>query len=164
MRLSNKRKLPLYRFFYTFLMLTLGLAVTFFLFNYFQLKILTWTGYLLLGISAFLLLLFIKRGRQIFEYDSDGEALNFINESVIPFANRPLKDEFPKYKLRKFQILDGLFLKKLYITISSKKSETITLKYDISYLTKKEVKDLKISLNRVIKRNNENKQMNQNKS
>lgn len=164
MRLSNKRKLPLYRFFYTFLMLTLGLAVAFFLFNYFQLKILTWKGYLLLGVPALLILLFIKRGRQIFEYDSDGEALNFINESVVPFASRPLKDEFPKYKLRKFQILNGFFFKNLYIIISSKKTDSVTLKYDISYLTKKEIKDLKISLNRVIKRNNENKTMNQNKS
>jgi len=100
-------------------------------------------------------LIFYFRGRQIFEYDSDGEALNFKNRNVILFLSKPLSDEFPKYKLKKYEIVNLLIIKRLYITISSKKNQHIMLKYDISYLSKQELQDLKMSLNRVIKANKE---------
>lgn len=158
MRLSNKSKVPLYRFFYTLLLLILGVSVLFFLLDFFKLKMLGWKGYLLLAVPIVLILLFLKRGRQIFEYDSDGEALNFKNRSILPLVSRDLSDEFPKYKLMKYEILNGFFFKNLYVTITSKKSHSITLKYDISYLTKKERNDLKISLNRTLKRNKEYKE------
>jgi hypothetical protein len=48
------------------------------------------------------------------------------------------------------------FIKRLYVTVSSKNSGSTILKYQISYL-KKEVKDLKISLNKVVKANKEKK-------
>lgn len=52
--------------------------------------------------------------------------------------------------------MNAIFFKRLYITISSKKQSTTTLKYEISYLTTKEIRDLKISLNKVLKVNREN--------
>lgn len=113
--------------------------------------------YLILIFPLLLLLLFFIRGRQIFEYDSDGEALNFKNRNVILFLDKALSDEFPKYKLKEYEIVDAFFFKKLYITVFSKKSSSVILKYDISYLTKKELIDLKISLSKVIKANNDNK-------
>ena len=69
---------------------------------------------------------------------------------------RDISDEFPKYKLKKYEVVNAIFFKRLYITISSKKQSTTTLKYEISYLTTKEIRDLKISLNKVLKVNREN--------
>ena len=114
-----------------------------------------WEAYLLMVIPIFLLLLFYVRGRQIFEYDSDGEALNFKNRNVVPFIQKHLSDEFPKYKLMQYELVNAIFFRRLYIKLYSKKKHTITLKYDVSYFTKREICDLKISLNKVIKRNKE---------
>ena len=109
---------------------------------------------LLIGVSG--LVIIFLRGRQIFEYDSDGEALNFKNYSIIPFLGKEAKDEFPKYKLVSFEIVNALLFKILYIKITSKKHKESILKYDISYLTSSEIWDLKLSLQRTIKANKEN--------
>ena len=117
------------------------------------------TTALLIIVPSFLGLIFYLRGRQIFEYDSDGEALNFKNRNVL-FYQKAISDEFPKYKLVSYEIIDVLILQKLYINVSSKKNKVITLKYDVSYLSKKELKDLKFSLSKVIKENQEIKRAN----
>ncbi|PIE50619.1 MAG: hypothetical protein CSA38_02300 [Flavobacteriales bacterium] len=161
MRLSNKSKTVRYQFLYNFLMFILVLGVGFFLIDFFLLERLGWKDYFLLGIPFILVFLFLKRGRQIFEYDSDGEVLNITNRSVMPFMSKDLRDEFPKYKLMEFYFTNILFSKNLYMIISSKKKGEIRLKYDVSYLTKKEIKDLKTSLNRVIKNNKENQKINE---
>jgi hypothetical protein len=109
----------------------------------------------LILIPILLIIIFYFRGRQIFEYDSDGETLSFTNRNVFPFFGKTVSDEFPKYKLKNYEIANVHIFKKLYIKISSKKSPIITLKYDISYLTNQELRDLKISLNKVIKANEE---------
>ena len=109
---------------------------------------------LLIGASG--LVIIFLRGRQIFEYDSDGEALNFKNYSIIPFLGKEAKDEFPKYKLVSFEVVNALLFKRLYIRITSKKHKESILKYDISYLTSSEIRDLKLSLQRTIKANKEN--------
>ena len=109
---------------------------------------------LLIGVSG--LVIIFLRGRQIFEYDSDGEALNFKNHSIIPFLGKEARDEFPKYKLISFDITDAVLFKKLHIKITSRKKNEIVLKYDISYLTSSEIRDLKLSLQRTIKANKEN--------
>jgi len=110
---------------------------------------------LLIIIPVILLVVIYLHARQIFEYDSDGEALHFGNRNVIPFLDRPLSDEFPKYKLIKFEMVSILFFSRLYVTISSKNSGSTTLKYETSYLTRKEVNDLKASLNKVVNANKE---------
>lgn len=114
------------------------------------------TTALLIIVPSIFGLIFYLRGRQIFEYDSDGEALNFKNRNVL-FYEKAISDEFPKYKLISYEIIDALIFRKLYVNISSKKNKIITLKYDVSYLSKKELKDLKFSLSKVIKENKENK-------
>lgn len=114
-------------------------------------------SYLMIIVPILLLIIFHLNGRQIFEYDSDGEALHFKNRNIIPFLNKPLHDEFPKYKLIKYDVISILFIKRLYITVSSKNNGPTMLKYQISYLTRKEVNDLKLSLNKVVKANKEKK-------
>lgn len=155
MRLSNRTKAPIYNFINTLLLMMLLVGIIAFIMEQYKFRILGGLSYLLIIVPFFLLLVYYINGRQIFEYDSDGEALHFKNRNIVPFLNRPLSDEFPKYKLMKFETVSMLFMKRLYITISSKNSGSTILKYEISYLTQKEVNDLKFSLNKVIKLNKE---------
>ncbi|BAP32048.1 uncharacterized protein CHSO_3011 [Chryseobacterium sp. StRB126] len=128
-----------------------------FLANEYRFNVLGVESYLMIIIPILLLVIFHLNGRQIFEYDSDGEALHFKNRNIIPFLNKPLHDEFPKYKLVKYDVISIFFIKRLYITVSSKNNGSTILKYQISYLTRKEVNDLKLSLNKVVKANKEKK-------
>ena len=101
MRLSNRKKAPVYNFFNTLLLIMLSAGITGFILDKMRFNILEGKSYLLIIIPLVLLIIFYLNGRQIFEYDSDGEALHFKNRNIIPFLNKPLSDEFPKYKLIK---------------------------------------------------------------
>jgi hypothetical protein len=159
MRLSNSNKAPVYNFVNTLLMMFLMAGIAAFLLNKYRFNILGIESYLLLVAPVILLVVFHLNGRQIFEYDSDGEALNFKNRNIIPFLDKPLHDEFPKYKLIKYDVINIFFIKRLYVTISSKNSGSTMLKYEISYLTRKEVSDLQLSLNKVVKTNKEKNEL-----
>lgn len=154
MRLNNRSKAPFYQFLFTLatVMVIIGVIMSFFhIINLPVLRNMFSYGLIVLGLILHAVL-FI-RGRQIFEYDSDGEALNFKNYNIISFLGKEAKDEFPKYKLRSYEVVNAIIFKRLYIYISSKKNNKITLKYDISYLTSQEIRDLKTSLNKVVKEN-----------
>ena len=155
MRLSNRNKAGYFHFLSTLITVGLFLGIFLFFLERYRYHYLGWSEFLLIIIPILGSLIFYLRGRQMFEYDSDGEALNFKNRNVVLFLDKALSDEFPKYKLKNYEVLNAIILKKLYITISSKKNHSIILKYDISYLTKKELNDLKMSLSKVIKTNKE---------
>ncbi len=155
MRLSNRKKTPVYSFFNTLILMSLCIGIVGIILEKYKFNILGGFSYLLIILPLILLITFYVNGRQIFEYDSDGEALHIKNRNIIPFLSKPLSDEFPKYKLIKFETITMLFIKRLYVTISSKNNGSTTLKYEISYLTQKEINDLKFSLNKVIKANKE---------
>lgn len=155
MRLSNRTKTPIFNFINTLLLMLLCIGIVGFILEKYKFNILGGISYLLIILPLVLLITYYVNGRQIFEYDSDGEALHFRNRNIVPFLSTPLSDEFPKYKLLKFDTINIFFIKRLYITISSKNNGSTVLKYEISYLTKKEVNDLKFSLNKVIKANKE---------
>lgn len=155
MRLNNKKKIPTYNFFNTLLLIMLSAGIIGYILNEMRFNILDDKSIFLIIIPVFLLVLFHLHGKQVFEYDSDGEALHFRNRSIVPVLFRSLSDEFPKYKLIKFEVVKMLFFKRLYVTVSSKNTGFTLLKYDISYLTSKEINDLKLSLNKVIKANKE---------
>lgn len=157
MRLSNRSKTSFYNFVNTLLMMNAVFGIAGFLANKYRFNVLGTESYLMIIVPILLLVIFHLNGRQIFEYDSDGEALHFKNRNIIPFLNKPLHDEFPKYKLIKYDVVSLLFIKRLYITVSSKNSGSTILKYQISYLTRKEINDLKLSLNKVVKANKEKK-------
>lgn len=156
MRLNNRNKAARYNFISTLLLIILLGGLALFYMDSAMYHILGSKDFLLIILPVLLLVIFYLRGRQIFEYDSDGEALNFKNRSVVPLMGKDASDEFPKYKLSKYEIVDTILFKRLYVTIMSKKSHPIILKYDISYLNHKEVNDLKLSLNKVVKSNREN--------
>ncbi|MBL1220704.1 hypothetical protein JET18_07630 [Chryseobacterium sp. L7] len=155
MRLSNRNKASVYNFVHTLLLMMVVFGIAAFLLNEYRFHAVDEESYLFLGVPVLLLVIFHLNGRQIFEYDSDGEALNFKNRNIVPFMDRPLHDEFPKYKLITYEILTVFLMKRLYVTISSKNNGSTILKYEISYLSQKEVNDLKLSLNKVVKANKE---------
>ncbi len=155
MRLSNRKKQGLYEFIPTLLIVIFIGGIVAFILERKRFHILGTEEYLLLIIPTLLLWIFYVRGRQIFEYDSDGEALNFKNRNVLPFLGKVASDEFPKYKFIKYEVFNMLIFKRLYVTISSKKSHSVVLRYDISYLSASEIRDLKISLGKVMKANKE---------
>jgi hypothetical protein len=158
MRLSNRNKIPTYSFIYSLAGIVFILGVIAFILEINKFDIFGKKAWVLLVIPGLMFLLLYFLGRPVFEYDSDGEALNFRNSHILfILAKKNAKDEFPKYKLLKFNIFNALIFRKLYVYISSKKSHVLILKYDISFLSRKQVKDLKFSLNKVIKGNKENR-------
>lgn len=156
MRLSNKRKAPYYNFTHTLLFMFVLVGICAYSFEKLSYKRLGFEENLLIIVPLFILLIFYLRGRQIFEFDSDGEGLTIKNRSILPYFFSPVSDEFPKYKLKSYDVINFFIIKRLYLNISSKKSSGLTLKYEISNLTKKEVADLKFSLNKVITNNKRN--------
>ena len=155
MRLSNRSRLPIYNFVLTLINVLIVIGLAGFILEKTRLAMFGNESVLFVLLPVVLLILFLVRGRQIFEYDSDGEAVNFKNRNIIPFLSKEIRDEFPKYKILSYEVVNAIVFKKLYIKIKSKKEHIAVLKYDISYLTDKEIKDLKFSLKKIIKANKE---------
>ena len=157
MRLSNRNKVPVYSFIYSLAGIVFILGIIAYILEIKKFDIFGRKAWVLLAFPALMSLFLYLLGKPVFEYDSDGEALNFRNNHILYLLSKKnAKDEFPKYKLIKFNLVNVFFFKKLYIYINSKKSHVVILKYDISFLSKKQVKDLKFSLNKVLKLNKEN--------
>ena len=157
MRLSNRSRIPIYNFVLTLINVLIVIGLAGFILEKTRLAMFGNESVLFVLLPVVLLILFLVRGRQIFEYDSDGEAVNFKNRNIIPFLSKEIRDEFPKYKILSYEVVNAIIFKRLYIKIKSKKEHrhAIILKYDISYLTDKEIKDLKFSLKKIIKANKE---------
>lgn len=154
MRLSNRNRYAYYSFIYSLAGIVFILGVIAYVLEINKFDIFGNKAWVLLVAPCLLFFLLYLFGRPIFEYDSDGEALNFRNSHILYLlAKRNAKDEFPKYKLIKYSIVNFLIFKRLYVYISSKKNHITILKYDINYLSKKQIKDLKFSLNKVVKTN-----------
>ncbi len=157
MRLSNRSRIPIYNFVLTLINVLIVIGLAGFILEKTRLAMFGNESILFILLPVVLLILFLVRGRQIFEYDSDGEAVNFKNRNIIPFLSKEIRDEFPKYKILSYEVVNAFLFKKLYVKIKSRKEhhQAIILKYDISYLTDKEIKDLKFSLKKIIKANKE---------
>ncbi|GGG51499.1 hypothetical protein [Epilithonimonas arachidiradicis] len=156
MRLSNRNNKPLFSFIYSLVGIIFILGVIAYVLEISKFDVFGKKAWILLAIPSLLFLLLYILGRPVFEYDSDGEALNFRNNHILYIlARKDAKDEFPKYKLLKFNIINVFVFKRLYVYILSKKNHIVILKYDINYLSKKQIKDLKFSLNKVVKANKE---------
>ena len=157
MRLSNRSRIPIYNFVLTLINVLIVIGLAGFILEKTRLAMFGNESVLFVLLPVVLLILFLVRGRQIFEYDSDGEAVNFKNRNIIPFLSKEIRDEYPKYKILSYEVVNAIFFKKLFVKIKSRKEhhQAIILKYDISYLTDKEIKDLKFSLKKIIKANKE---------
>lgn len=92
-----------------------------------------------------------------FEFDSDGETINFKSNGVLvsQFMHyREQRTEVPKSKLKDFRIENYFFYKRLHIFIHSRNSKGFRhYKYNITFLTGKKIKSLKMSLAKVLEKN-----------
>lgn len=92
-----------------------------------------------------------------FEFDSDGETLNFKSNGLLvsKFMHyREQRTEVPKSKLKDFRLENYIFYKVLHIYINSRNKRGYRhYKYNITFLTGKKIKSLKISLAKVLEKN-----------
>lgn len=92
-----------------------------------------------------------------FEFDSDGETLNFKSNGLLvsKFMHyREKRTEVPKSKLKDFRVENYIFYKRLHIYIHSRNRIGYRhYRYNITFLTGKKTKALKISLAKVLEKN-----------
>ena len=107
---------------------------------------------------AFFALLFIVLHKlaKYFEYDSDGHVLVLINKGFVisEFINySEKKAEFPKRKLLYYKLNKYFLYKSLNLYIKSGKGHQKRLKFNVSLVSNKKLKYLKMSLDKVVKQN-----------
>jgi len=106
------------------------------------------------NIVTLLLGLYVHRIGQSFDFDSDGETLNFKNNGVF-FSKfmeyRVKKAEFPKRKLGKFKFIDIGIYSALTIYIKSRRRKGYRkYTFNTTFLTRKKKKGMVESLNKVL--------------
>ena len=104
------------------------------------------------------LVVLIYRGLPQFSYDSDGEVLNFTarEPNLAVLGSLVVTHfEFPKRKLAGYRIKRYPFRRVLVVTIKSKGGGKKKQRISISYLSRRELRDLKRSLSGVVAKNNE---------
>ena len=120
----------------------------------------SWGSFVKLSPFALVIMVFlIYRGKPQFIYDSDGEVLNFTaSEPNLKFLGRRFIThiEFPKRKLASYKVRTWPFKRTLSVYIHSKDGTDRKHKISLSYLRKREVRDLKRSLDRVLVTNRQN--------
>ena len=100
---------------------------------------------------------YFHRIGQIFEFDSDGETLNFKNNGLF-FSKfmeyRVKRAEFPKSKLIDFQVSDYGIYSSLKIYISSRRKKgPRKYTFNITFLNRKKKKGMIESLRKVLEKN-----------
>ena len=106
------------------------------------------------NIITVLLAFYVHRIGQSFDFDSDGETLNFKNNGVF-FSKfmeyRVHKAEFPKRKLAKFKSVDFGIYSALTIYIKSRRrSGNKKYTFNTTFLSSKKKKGMVASLNKVL--------------
>ncbi|MDT0644082.1 hypothetical protein RM553_14690 [Zunongwangia sp. F363] len=109
------------------------------------------------NISTLLLGFYVHRIGQSFDFDSDGETLNFKNNGVF-FSKfmeyRVKKAEFPKRKLGKFRFSDYGIYSSLTIYIKSRRrSGYRKYTFNTTFLSRKKKKGMVASLQKVMEYN-----------
>ncbi len=106
------------------------------------------------NIVTLILGVYVHRIGQSFDFDSDGETLNFKNNGVF-FSKfmeyRVQKAEFPKRKLGKFKFRDYGIYSSLTIYISSRRKKGYRkYTFNTTFLTRKKKKGMVSSLQKVL--------------
>lgn len=109
------------------------------------------------NLIAILLAIYIFIAARTFDFDSDGETLNFKNNGLLLsgfMAYRMKSTEVPKSKLCDFRIENYFFYKRLHIFITSRNSRGFRhYKYNITFLKAEKIKSLQQSLSKVLEYN-----------
>ena len=106
------------------------------------------------NIITLILAFFVHRIGQTFDFDSDGETLNFKNNGVF-FSKfmeyRVQKAEFPKRKLAKFKFVDfGIYAALTIYIKSRRRSGFKKYTFNTTFLNSKKKKGMVASLNKVL--------------
>lgn len=92
-----------------------------------------------------------------FEFDSDGETINFKSNGLMVsnfLHYRDQRTEVPKSKLRGLKVENYFFFKRLHIFIRSRNSKGYRhYKYNITFLKAEKIRALKISLGKIVEQN-----------
>ena len=92
-----------------------------------------------------------------FDFDSDGETLNFKSNGLLvsQFMHyREKRTEVPKSKLQDFRVENYFLYKRLHIYINSRNRIGYRhYKYNITFLTGKKTRAMKVSLAKVLEKN-----------
>lgn len=114
-----------------------------------------------LFLAFFAMLFFVLyRMAKYFEYDSDGEALVVVSKGLILsefFNYRQKRVEFPKEKLLSYEFHDYIVYKSLYLYVRSNDGGQSKLKFNVTLVSPKKLKYLKISLTKIVKQNKSNR-------
>lgn len=126
MRFNDSQNIKLIPMIYFYILVSIGL----FIFLSLELKQIYKNQYLFLYfiIPLLSLFLYIYKTGKYFEYDSDGETLSLTNKGILVFERynyRENKAEFPKYKLKNFEVSNYYFFKCLSIKLRSKNSQKL---------------------------------------
>lgn len=118
--------------------------------------------WILVSIFLGLILIVYSYGHQQFDYNCDGEVINLGTQDIFWVKYFPQKKcmvDFPKRKLNDFSIKKGFLRKELELYVESKRSQKgyVKLSFNITFLSQSEINDLKVSLNRIIKKNHQEK-------
>ena len=160
MRINNKRIIPLIETYYTVLFVGLFITVLLIIIPVSAVNHIISPYFLFVGFAA-LIFVFNKFGHQHFEYNSDGEVLNIKTQDpfwVRYFPNSKNMVDFPKQKLLRYKVKNMIFKKTLELYVTSKRTSNgmAKLKFNLTYLKNSEIADLKRSLSKVVKHNQEN--------
>ena len=107
-----------------------------------------------------LLFMVLHKVAKYFEYDSDGHVLVVINRGFviseyIKYGEK--KVEFPKKKLLYYKLNKYFLYKSLNLYIKSGEHHQKRLKFNVSLVSNRKLKYLKMSLDKVLKQNKENR-------
>lgn len=100
-------------------------------------------------------LIYIYFAGKYFEYDSEGILVSFLNRGAIlsEFVNyRTKTHEIKKEKIKSYRILNLLFYRRLNVIYSTKNIDK-NININISMLSPKKTRFLKLSLDKIIKQN-----------
>ena len=112
-------------------------------------------------VAVFASLFFVlHKFARYFEYDSDGHVLVIINRGfliseLLKYGEK--KAEFPKSKLLYYKLNKYLFYKSLNLYIRSGDQHQKRIQFNVSLVSKKKLKYLKMSLDKVVKQNKANR-------
>mgnify|MGYP000035306338 CR=1 FL=1 len=154
MKFTNKRVLPIYKIGYALLITLVSVTV---IYNYLILNqpfFTTKESIILLVLYAFVVLYWYKIAKYV-EFDSAGSGLVFITRGILlsDFINhREHRVELPKSKLQNYSILNLVFFKKVVLHIKSK-HRIKKIKVNISFLSHRNTKALKIALDKIVREN-----------
>lgn len=104
-----------------------------------------------------LLIIYIFRGNEYFEYDSSGMVVSIKNDTILKEKFRPeslVAVEFPKEKLDHYKITNYVIHKKLIIYLKSDHHHGLVKNsFNITHISNRRIHALKQSLSKIITEN-----------